>query len=344
MLLVVLTILALLSVLLALFSFTRPLEQTVTDTLTYAQTGAFEYSASAPKGVYDSGALRTGEPIYRKLVSQVQVGFSYRATTDQPHQLAGSYRLVAEISANDGWKRAIELQPATTFAGDSFTASGTLDLATMQALIDEMERQTNVERQLYTLALVPQVSVSGTVAGQAMQDTFAPRLKFEVDALELQVKGDNPSDADPLAPTKPGTLKRSHGEPNTIALLGLKLAVMPVRWLASALAAALIAGALVVARSIALGKLADEPARIKGQYGALLIAVHDSELVIADRVVEVARFEDLARLAERDERMILYERRGPEHHYVVQIAGVNYHYRAVEVGDARTLAAREDER
>ena len=97
----------------------------------------------------------------------------------------------------------------------------------------------------------------------------------------------------------------------------------------------------MVGRKLALAKLIDEPARIKVQYGPMLISVHDSELAIADHVVEVATFDDLVRLAERDERRILYERSGPVHHYVVQIAGVNYHYSSVQVGDAREIAAQE---
>jgi hypothetical protein len=336
----VLAILAFVALLLILFTITRPLERTVTDDIAYTQAGTFEYSATAPAGVYDAGALHTGDPIFRKLVNQIQVGFSYRATAELPHQLGGTYRLIAEVGASDGWQRAIELRPATTFAGDSFVARAPLDLAVVQALIDDQEQHTGIERREYTLALVPEVHLNGTLAGQPVSDRFAPRLIFRSDSLELQIKRDD-AKVDPLAPTQPGTLKRSRTEPNTIALFGVGLGVVAARWLALALSILLIGGALALGRRLALAKLTDEPARIKGQYGPMLVAVHDSELAIADRVVEVATFDDLVRLAERDERMILYERSGAAHHYVVHIAGVNYHYCAVEVGEARAIAAKE---
>ena len=111
------------------------------------------------------------------------------------------------------------------------------------------------------------------------------------------------------------------GELMGLALAGMGLTVFGV-WLA---------------RKHALAGLVDEPTRIQFEYGPRLIAVQDSDMLIAEDTVEVANFSDLARLAEREERMILYERCGPIHHYVVQIAGTRYHYRVVEA----SMAARE---
>ena len=261
-----------------------------------------------------------------------------------------------------------------------------------QALLDEMERQTSVKHQQYTLTIALQVTLVGALAGQELHDTFTPQLVFRADELELQVMRDDQRGTDPLAPTLAGLLKHQRSEPNTIGVLGLALGVVPARWLALMLAVLAIAGAVIVARKLTLAKLGDEPERIRVRYGPLLVAVHDSELAINDRVVlerdiaraqdrpgavffgasalrlqrgltlaggpllvavhdselaindrvvEVASFDDLVRLAERDERMILYERSGAVHHYVVQIAGVNYHYGAVQVAGAHAIAAEE---
>jgi hypothetical protein len=48
-------------------------------------------------------------------------------------------------------------------------------------------------------------------------------------------------------------------------------------------------------------------------------------------VHDLGSIEDLIRLAERYERVILHERRGPEHAYLVEEAGVVYRYRVHDV-------------
>lgn len=326
------------ALLLAGLAFTRPTERSADSPLLYTQKGTFSYSASAPGSVYDTGTAQSGEPIFRALVREVPFEFNYSASTELSHQWGGSYRLLAELGANDGWKRTLELQPRTNFSGDQFAARGTLDLAGIKTLTDQIEEQTGIKHEYYTVAIVPQIELAGTLAGQPLRDTsFAPRLRFRLNDLEMQIQSDTSSDTNPFTPSQEGMLAHSTIVPNTIALLGMQLGVLPARWIALAVAAlALIAG-VWLARKHALAGLVDEPTRIQFEYGPRLIAVQDSDMLIAEDTVEVANFSDLARLAEREERMILYERCGPIHHYVVQIAGTRYHYRVVEA----SMAARE---
>ncbi len=323
------------ALLLAGLAFARPTERSADSPLPYTQQGTFSYRAAAPGSVYDTGAAQSGEPIFRALVREVPFEFRYSATAEQAHQWGGSYRLLAELSANDGWKRTLELQPRTSFSGDQFAARGTLGLAEIKTLTDQIEAQTGIKHEYYTVAIVPQIELAGTLAGQPLRDTsFAPRLRFRLDDLELQVVRDTNSDADPFAPSQEGALPYSTVVPNTIALLGLQLGVLPARWIGLAVAALALAAGVWLARKQALAGMVDEPARIQFEYGPRLIAVQDSDMLIAEDTVEVANFSDLARLAEREERMILYERCGPIHHYVVQIAGTRYHYRVVEASMA----------
>ncbi len=326
---------------LAVLAFIRPLETATTEDLPYTQSGVFSYTASAPAGLYDAGTAQTGEPIFRKLMNQLQLRFSYTASADEPHQLAGSYRMLAEISAADGWKRSVELLPTSQFTGEHFANQARLNLDDIQALIDAMEQQTGLIHQHYTLAIVPEVTLSGTLGGQALHDTFAPRLEFQLSALELQQQRDSTRSDDPLAPSQKGLIKRTQASPATLGVFGLALDVGLTRWLATI--AAVLAGGTAVALSIklAMANSTNEPARIRRQYGQLLVAVNDSDLSDTDHVVDVATIADLVRIADRDERMILYTRRGAVHYYMVPIAGVNYQYRSV---DAVAALAIETER
>lgn len=321
--------LTLASLLLALFAFTRPLTRTVFDDLPYQHNGVFSYTAPAPPGIYDTDTVQTGEPVFRRLITLVTVNFDYQLTTDQPDNLTGTSRLMAELSNSNGWKWAVELQPETPFSGPTFTASGAVDLARIQGLLDSVEQQTGFSSSQYTLAIVPTVVVSGTLTDQFLQDTFSPHLVFQLDDLQMQLTPNNSGAAeaaDPLKPVQAGLLKRAREAPNTISLLGLTLQVSTARQLA------VLGGVLSLAGMLGLGLLmlrttqGDEAARIQAKYGPLLIAVQSGDFAAGGRVIEVAAIDDLVKIAERDGRMILHQDRGSSHHYFIQDNDLTYRY------------------
>ena len=85
--------------------------------------------------MYDSGAATSGEPVYRKLSEDVAFRFDYKFESSEPASTVGSYKMVAELGDSNGWKRTVELTPATTFSGNAFSAEGVLSLAQAQSLI-----------------------------------------------------------------------------------------------------------------------------------------------------------------------------------------------------------------
>jgi signal peptidase I len=326
--------LAFAALLLGAFAFTRPISRSVSDDLSYEHTGAFSYSAAAPAGVYDSGGVQTGEPVFRQLTSAVAVQFTYHLTADQPTDLHGSARLIAEISHTSGWKREIELQPETAFNGGDFTASGSIDLAHLQALTDSFEKQTGLQSQPYTLAVVSRVAMQGALNGQELRDEFAPRLEFQLDRLQMQLVKDSGHTSGPLNPSQKGLLKHSRPQPNTLALLGLVLEVASARWIALTALAAAAGGWLLLAMLVSRAARVDEPTRIRLKYGPLLIAIRDSDLGTAGSVVDVATIDDLARLAEQHGQMILHAERAGRHRYVVHDGNLTYRYQIADLDDS----------
>lgn len=314
------------SLLLTVFSFTQPLTRSVTDQLSYQQSGEFDYTASAAD-VYEGGRIRAGEPVFRQLVSALEVGFSYRLAAEQARDLRGSYQLLAELSDGNGWARTIALGPATPFSGDRFSTRARLDLAQVQALIDTLKQRAGIERPQYTLALAPTVSITGTLAGQPLSERFAPRLEFRLDAHELRVLRARDT-GDPLKPSQAGMITSQHSQPNTIGLAGLALPVSTARWLPLAGVLLAAAGAALFGWRATAASQADEATQIMFKYGPLLIGVRGGALATGARTVEVGSIDDLAKLAERDQLVILYEQRGASYHYYVQDAGVTYHYQA----------------
>jgi hypothetical protein len=323
-LLIALGILAFAALLLAALAFTRPAERAVQADVGYVQSGAFSYSAAAPPGVYDTDGARSGDAVFLRLSNRVDVSFTYRASADQPAQFGGTYRLSAEISDGAGWRRTIALQPETTFHDGAFSANATLDLPQLLAQVEAFEKQTELTGQHYTLAVVPQVMLSGTLAGQDIQDTFAPRLEFRFDKVRMQLVS-SVGAADPLQPTKAGLLEVPRNEPNALTLLGLSLEIATARRLAVVGLLLALSGGLAL--SVALRRLtgSDEAARIQIEYGPLLLDVRAGALEACGQVIAVATIADLAKLAEREGRMILHQADGG-HRYFLQDNGVTYLY------------------
>jgi signal peptidase I len=333
--------LAFASLLLGWFAFSRPLSRDLTDDLAYEHTAQFDYTAPVPLGVYDSYNAQAGDPIYRRLTSRVDVNFTYQFLSDLPEQLGGTVRLVAEIGDGNGWVRTMELQPEARFSGASFAAEGALDLTQVQTFIDSFEQQTAIQRSYYIVAVVPQIVLNGTLAGEPFEDEFAPRLEFQLDPLQMSL-ANRGEGTDPLSTTQQGLFPRTRTEPNKLSLLSLTLPVSTARWLAVAGFVLSLAGAVALGLPMFRAARGDEAARIRVRYAALLVNVRDSGRDPAAPLIEVSAIEDMAKLAERDGRMILHEQRGLTHDYYVRDGNLTYHYRAnAPIEDAAPLRESE---
>ncbi len=335
-LLSVLVAVLLASLLLAALAFSRPTQRTVTVPADYQQAGAFSYSATAPDSVYDANKVTTGDPVFPQVTNQVNFRFEYHLTSDQPVNVSGTASMVAAVGDATGWKRTIELLPASSFKGTAFIALGTLDLSQVRAVIDQFEQTTGVVWPQYTVSIEPRVKVDGSLAGESLADTFSPALQFRLDRHELQLVSSQASAAgsssssSALQPSQSGQVKLSRVEPNVLKLLKFSLSVATAR-LVSAL------GCLLGAVSLAWFGLAawrgsreGEVSRIQSRYGSALITVDDANFENTARLIEVTNFDDLMRLALRDERMIMHQFSGGTHRYYLQDGNLVYRYKLDE--------------
>lgn len=320
-----LAMLALASLLLAIFAFTRPSSRPVANNITYEQSGQFSYSAAAPPGIYTSDTVQPGEPIFRRLIDKINVSFNYQLATDQPANLSGTYQLVAEISHSNGWRWPFDLQPATAFSGNTYSTTAELDLAQVQSIINNLEEQTGLQGQQFTLTIKPQTNISGIMAGQILQDTFSPRLVFTLNDLQMRLDKESS-----LKPLQAGTIELAGEEPNTISVFNFQFKVATVRQVALAGVILSLGGMLFVGLLMFHTGHQSAAARLQEKYGSLLVAVQDSDLGLGGRTVEVTTIDDLAKIAGRNGRMILYQSKGAVHHYFVQDNDTTYHYRLVE--------------
>jgi hypothetical protein len=333
---------ALAFILLGLVAFTRPTATVRPATELYSQSGAFGYSAFAPKTpVYDRSELGTDDTLFVALVREVSLTFAYRFESAAAHEVSGTIGLTAELSDGNGWRRTFELAPPAPFTGDRAAVTGRLDLHALAELTERFEAITETARDAYLVTLTPRVELEGTVGGRAADESFAPSALFMLDPSRFQVapEGILGGRQNDLTPER-AMQGRERVKPAAISLLGWRIPIETARTVAVAGALTAAALALVVGLLLGRRRAGDEPELIEARYRELLVPVAAVDRARPETVVTVATMEALVRLAERYGRMILHEEASGLHVYAVEEEGVVYRYQARDAARSEGVRAR----
>jgi signal peptidase I len=314
----------------ALLAWARPATNPVAGKISYTQKVRFSYRADAPAGaVYPTGTVRTGDPIFLRLVRRVRVKVAYRLVSTAPRKLSGTQEVLVRLTSPTGWRRTMQLQPPTSFTGVSNSASVVLDLDRLQALIHHVETLIGAPSgAAFTVEVIPRVRVKGTLGGQPLATRYDPPLSFQLDPLQLRSGAGaaaGPATAKGFAPSHTGSVATNATTQNRLTLRGLGLTVGTARW--SAVVGFLLA--LGVALLTALRERrrpTDLSSQIHARYGHLIVPIaaimHDP----TQPVIDVTSIDALAQVAERSERVILHHHRIGAESYLVDDDGTLYRY------------------
>ncbi len=324
--------------LLAVFAFSRPLSNPATTKVSYSQSVSFGYSASAPAGpVYPNGIVSTGAPIFLSLVHQLRVQVDYALTTIAPHAVAGTEAVLVRLTGPGGWTRSWQITPTVRFSGDRASAAVTLGLPYLQSVFAQVARLTGAPPMAgYTIAVVPQIRVGGTLAGRPLTASYDPILSFQFEGVQLMpgagssasASGGTPSG---LSSSQSGSVSQAATTPNVISVLGRRLEIATLRWLS--LFGLLVAGATAL---LLLQLKRREPfaevARIQSRYGHLIVPIVGPADLTGRPVFDVASIKALVALAERSERLILHQYGDSADTFLVDDEGTIYRYRTRPTG------------
>jgi signal peptidase I len=325
---------------LGVLAWTRPATNRVAEKIAYTQKVRFSYRADAPAGaVYPSGSVRTGDPIFLRLVHQVRVKIAYRLVSGAPSRLSGTQEVRVRLTSPTGWNRTMELQPPTAFSGASSSAWVTLDLDRLQALIHRVETLIGAPSGApFTVDVLPRVRVKGTLRGEALATRYEPALSFQLDALQLRsgngaagaaaasaARAPRGGAADGFAPSRAGSVAAATEVPNHLHLRGHALGVGMGRWLA--LAGLLLAAAVAALTTVRERRRPTDPSmQIHARYGHLIVSIASIVHDPAQPVVDVTSIDALAQIAERSERVILHHHRIGAESYLVDDDGTLFRY------------------
>jgi signal peptidase I len=316
-----LAVIAVLAAGVAAVSFSRSTTTETARDVTYRQQGTFSYRATAPTGpVYQDPDLTTGDTVFLQLVDEVEVSFDYRFVTGADHEVQGSGSLVAELGDAEGWRRTVRLSGNETVVDGRLELASTLDLAALRTTIESAEALTGVSRSSYTINVVADVRVDGTVSGLPFSEQLASPMTFQLDDLRLRLL----SAGAQLEPRQAGNVVVADRERATIGVLGQAISVASARGVSMVvLLAALVALALVgvATRRHDLDAAATIVARHRDLFVPVTSLTEPADAVVVDDL------DVLVRLAEQYERLVLHAPAGAGHLYLLDDRGTAYVHR-----------------
>jgi signal peptidase I len=317
---------------LAIFSFSRPITRTADD-IKYEQTGIYYYSATSPVGIFDTELIHSGDPIFTKLTCSIIIGFSYNITGSL-QEVSGTQQLTARIvDEQSGWQRTIPLTPATTFNGTSYSTTAPIDLCQFQALVKTMGEETGF-RPNTTLTITSQMAVTAKADGQNVYDSFDSNLIFQFDDVHFYLVNDG--ETDPLQSSKNSLVANSNTQANTFKFLGFEFNLLSIRILGMGGLILSFLSLLILGWYFMNITQRNPETLIRIKYGALLMDVYDRGFENISSVIEVTSMDDLAKLAERQNAMIMHMTRDLVDYYFVQNNGATYRYVSSESHNRQT--------
>jgi hypothetical protein len=315
------------SLVFGIISFSRPATRTANYDISYSQLGVFGYTASAPQGVYDSNAAKSGDPIFPKVTCSVDVTFQYSLIAQEAGNIAGSYQLTATIiEPQSGWQRTIALQEMSTFKGNTFGTNARLDLCQMEKLTQSLEENTGFHPGSYFLSISPNIKVNGIISDRELQTEFNSALTFNYDRVHFYLIEEEEEQESLLSLTENGVLSEKRIEANTIRIFGRDLAVPALR-LASIIGLVTSMGVLFLLGTRMQNLSKNDPARfINTKFNSQMIHIQSADLIDMKAIVDVSSVDDLGKLAERFNTMILHADLSQSNAYYVQGEGTTYRF------------------
>ncbi len=309
-------------------------------TQAYSQQVSFSYRGRARPGpVYPAGIVATGDPIYVQLVHRVTLTVAYGLTSAAPHQVHGTIRVRGTLSNATGWSRVFWLGPPVRFAGNRADATAVINLTRLEALTTRIDAQLGTSGS-FSLAVVPQVTATGQMAGQPLSTDYNPTLRLTLGAPEF-LSGTSaitpPAGASSAsAATQRGLNQRVTGIVRSWRTTVDRLAGVPIK-IVRAIALVALAIFTLIAFAMLIGD-ADPTERINRRYRHLIVPVTRMPPSRGRPPIDVSSIDALARLAERSGRLILHDQREDVDNYLIIDQGTRFRFRA-----RRPVATKEEE-
>ena len=277
-----------------------------------------------------AGAVVPTEPLYTRLLEQIEVDLVFRAEAPGADQLVTSYAVDVVAETPDGYRLDLPSIELADFDGEA-AETVTIDLTDVAFGIASVGNLTGVGGDTYTMTISPRLYGSASTGDVAVDDELEAPVTLVVDGDLMTVKAVEASGSEPLS-----TTSRERAD---YAIGPFDLSVPVARGVLGGLALVLVAGIAWFASVLFGGLGLGEPARIAARYRSQMVDV-STATAPPGPVVMVSGIEELARIAKVEQAVIIHEDLGDgAHRYRVFLGSVTYEYEtAPEHGAAAQTA------
>jgi signal peptidase I len=309
-----------------------PRSEAATGTRRYVQNATLGYSGSArPGAVYPDGRIRTGDPVFTRMVSGVtmQLAFSFATPDGARHSVHGTSQVLAEVSSATGWQRELALSPVRVFAGDRMHDAAKLNLGALRRIQEAFTAETGLDSSTVSLQIVWNLHVAGTIEGARIDETSRPQFDFQLTPVELlpQFSTANGGRVQTSATVvKKGSIGVPTQRAHELSLLRAHLSIGRARLLALVLFALVLAASAIAIDLDRRRSARGQAAGIVARHGYLLVKAESIPLAGDRPIVHVDSMADLARLAKLHEELIVHAEELGCHRFALFTEAVVYLY------------------
>lgn len=303
----IVVVVAFLGLLLAVLAWPKPNSVSTSSKSATKQEAVFDYVATVPPSpAYQGTEVRPPDPVFRTLANVVMVDFVY----------SGSEAILTpkvKLSSSNGWRWVNDAGPPVQALGGEAGGSVVLNL-------DEISAQATAGAQAIG---VPAGNVNVTVVLDPGDtgDGFEPKLELVLTGQSLSLKGDVGS----LVSSSETSAQTMRTTANSVSLLFFSLNVV----MAKALSLLLILGAGLgwyFVRRLPKPTQAVLNQQALRRHKSLIVPV--AEVTVTHKVIEVASFEALVKLARRYALLVMHESAADQDYYYVQDETGTYRWTA----------------
>lgn len=271
--------------------------------LRYTQNADYSYTAFVkPSLLYDNRTeIFEGEPLYIKLVEQLNVTLKYELTQNpnplEMDEIELRYRASTSLSGGD-WVKTYPLG-SMNIEATSFTETYTLNITEIEGIIDTIGKETGARAYPYTYEIKPNIVLDALAGNETIEQEFAPALmiKFEGGQIEFEE----------LSSSVSGSVRHIETKIATWSLLGYPVEVLDMRGFSFI---SLIV--LVFPLYISTGHVLKERASrtymdtLSGEIKDKIIEAQEPPERIEKATIKIVSLDDLARVAEEAFKLIIH--------------------------------------
>ena len=294
----------------AVLSLLKPAKITrqINDNTTNIKT-SYDYKATIipnvlhPKG----GTIEVEDTIFTKITTALPFSLNSTISSDNEVTVKGTYQIEVVVNAAELWERGFPLGQQESFelAGTEISLIDSvlnIDLTEINAFIGQVEEETEIRAEQYTIEVVPNIEGMIHYVGNDMPIPEQDALVFQLTNDEIVLISEKTSTSNtPFTTTEVIT--------NTFNIFGIALPLGFVRLLSTLVSILLLLPLIyffIKGRTSNVKLMPTQVEKINKKYGGRIIPVSQNIHTNQKSIITLQSFKDVIKIADEKELPVFY--------------------------------------